>query len=139
MSDVTFDYHQWSLRYPDLAQSISESLAELLFSEATLFLDPTDKSWVKNQAHRTLLLYMLTAHLAQLQQQASGGGGEMVGRINKGTEGSVSVSADTGQISATAEWFAQTPYGMTFWKATARYRSARYLSRFPNIRHCFWP
>lgn len=125
---VTFDYATWAARYPELAASVDEALATLYFGEATLYLDNSAQSVVRDLTARAALLNMLTAHIAKLNatiggQPPSG----LVGRVASASEGSVSVSTDAGAIPGTAAYFAQTQYGMSFWAATARYRTARYI------------
>ncbi|MEK7888230.1 DUF4054 domain-containing protein [Burkholderia contaminans] len=137
---VTFDYGVWSLRYPALGAAVSEPLAQTYFDEATLYLDNTPCSPVQDVNVRALLLNMLVAHIAQLNQPvgvAAAGGSNtaapspLVGRITSATEGSVSVSTEMNVPPGSAQWFNQTPYGAAYWAATAAYRTMRYVSMPP--------
>ncbi|KWO67589.1 DUF4054 domain-containing protein [Burkholderia territorii] len=139
---VTFDYGTWSTRYPALAVTANATLAQLYFDEAQLYCDNTPCSPVQDLTIRALLLNMLTAHIAQLNQPVGGvtaagttSGSDtpaapspLVGRITSATEGSVSVSTEMNVPPGSAQWFAQTPYGAAFWAATAAYRTMRYVA-----------
>lgn len=129
MTVVPFNYAVWSARYPEFA-TVSEPVADEYFAEACLYLDNTDASLVPaNPATfqpRSMLLNMLTAHVAALNSGINGeDASPLVGRINSASEGSVSVQAEmTGP--AAAAWFFQTKYGAAYWQATAQYRTAVY-------------
>jgi hypothetical protein len=77
---------------------------------------------VADAAVRSVLLNMLTAHIAALNSPGASG---VVGRVSSASEGSVSVSAELA-VPGSAAWFAQTRYGIAFWQATAQYRTATY-------------
>jgi len=123
---VVFDFSAWIARYPEFS-SVSSTLAQMYFNEATMYCDNTATSPVQDVDIRTMLLNMLTAHIAKLNapvngQQAS----ELVGRIASAGEGSVNVSTELeGQVQGRA-WYAQTKYGLAYWQATAQYRAAQY-------------
>lgn len=124
---VTFDPAAFVARYPEF-QAVSTLLLGDYFAEATLYLDNSPCSRVRDVAQRTLLLYMLTAHIASLYSGANGQPpSPLVGRINSASEGSVSVGTDMGAVPFTATWFMQTKYGASFWQATAQYRTMRYI------------
>lgn len=130
MASAVFDYAAWSLRYPDLGGAVDANRAALFFAEAGLYLDNTDISPVQDVNVRLMLLGMLTAHIAVLSGALEPGGtpSGMVGRVSSATEGSVSVSVDSGLAPGTAAWFQQTSYGLSFWQATKRCRSATYVA-----------
>lgn len=130
MGVAVFDYSVWAVRYPELAVTVAEPLAALLFQDAGLYLNNTDCSPVTNVARRTQLLNMLTAHLAYLENQAKAGGG--VGRISNASQGSVSIAFDMGDVSAAKAFYAQTPYGLMYWQATQGYRTAHYVPGPPS-------
>ena len=124
---VAFDYNAWSVRYPEFG-SISESLAAAYFAEAGLYLRNDGGGPVSDAATQSLLLNMLTAHIAALNYGVNGEpSSPLVGRIASATEGSVSVSVDTGALPGSAAWFQQTKYGLSYWQATAGYRTMRYV------------
>ncbi len=126
-----FVYADWALRYPELAAppdgtgTTSSVQAADDFLQAGLYLNNTPCSIVQNVPVRTMLLYMLTAHIAALaaRQKAEPDGNALVGRISDATQGSVSVSTDVGTTTNNQAWFYQTQYGMSFWQATAAYRA----------------
>ena len=126
MAQAVFNYAAWAARYPEFA-GVDEALASLYFAEACLYLDNRDDSPVSDIAVRGLLLNMLTAHIAALAG-ASGRSADQVGRVASASEGSVSVSMDTGTLPGSAAWYQQTQYGLTYWKASQPYRSATYVA-----------
>jgi Protein of unknown function (DUF4054) len=143
MSVVVFDHAAWVLRYPEFS-TVAEPLAQAYFDEATLYLNNTGSSLVRDGSQggrRALLLNMLTAHIAMLNSGPNGeGASQLVGRLASATEGSVSVAADMGAVPFTAAWFMSTKYGAAFWQATAGYRTMQYVagsspSGYPRI----WP
>ena len=127
MAVVTFDYGQWLLRFPEL-RAVPQERATLFFHEAELYLDNTGTGPVTEPTRLSVLLGLATAHLIQLNATVNGViPSPLVGRVSSASEGSVSVSVDAGQVTATQAWWAQTRYGAAFWQATARYRRMRYV------------
>lgn len=136
---VTFDYAAWSARYPALSKSVDETLAQSYFDEATLYLNNTPRSIVRDLGRRTLLLGMLVAHLATLNlTDDQGGNGGLVGRVASATRGSVSISTDFGATSEQAAWFNQTQPGASFWVAARYLRQARFIPG-TSTRPRIWP
>jgi Protein of unknown function (DUF4054) len=127
MAVVTFDYQAWLMRYPEVA--VSAPRAQGFFDEATLYLDNSDCSPVRDVGQRSALLGMLVAHLAKIFGPGADGqpASPLVGRISAASEGSVSVTADYIAPSSSLEaWANQTSYGAAWWAATAQYRRFRY-------------
>ena len=128
---VVFDYDAWAAMYPSLAASVSQPQAQGYFNQACLYCDNSFRSPISDPSPtgaRAMILYMLTAHIAQLF--ASQGGqppSPLVGRISNASEGSVSVAADMAGAPGSAAWFNQTPYGAAAWQAMAPYRTMRYV------------
>lgn len=122
---VTFNPELFKQRYPEFA-GVSGELLGLYFDESTLIVSNTDRSRVKDEKERRILLWLLVAHKAQLASNKQGG---MVGRIASASEGSVSVSADMGPVTNTQTWYIQTQYGAEYWNATAKYRTMLYITR----------
>lgn len=122
---VTFNPELFKQRYPEFA-GVSGELLGLYFDESTLIVSNTDRSRVKDEKERRILLWLLVAHKAQLASNKQGG---MVGRIASALEGSVSVSADMGPVTNTQAWYIQTQYGAEYWNATAKYRTMQYITR----------
>lgn len=118
--------------YPNF-KAVPAPLLEANFNIAGMFCRNDGTSPITKVASQTMLLYLLTAHLLQItfgpngEGAIAGGGGAtgLVGRISSATEGAVSVSTDF-PTNPNAAWFMQTPYGATFWQATANYRRGYY-------------
>lgn len=127
MGVVVFNIDAFRERYPEF-DSVSDSLLNAYFVDATIYLDNTDKSPVKDLATRAVFLNMLVAHIAALNSGVGGkGASSLVGRISSASEGSVSVSTGDVPSSAASWWYLQTPYGAAFWEATASYRTFKYV------------
>lgn len=127
MAVVVFDLAGFRVRYPEFA-TVADALLGAYFVEATAYLNNTDSSLVADLVLRSMLLNMLTAHVAAMNsgvngQTASG----LVGRVTSASEGSVSVSVDAGPVTGSSAWFMTTRYGAAFWQATARFRTMRYI------------
>ncbi len=123
---ATFNYQTWVARYPEFV-AVGQPLADLYFAEAQLYLVNDGSGPVEDPNVQLALLNMLTAHIAALYGGANGQpASPLVGRINTATEGSVSVGADLPNLPGTAAWFVQTKYGISFWQASAAFRTFRY-------------
>lgn len=126
---MTFDYTGWSARYPELAGSTGQALAQAYFdNDAVLYLDNTACSPVPDVNKRRALLNMIVAHIAALNSPTADGqpASPLVGRITNASEGSVNVSVDMPGPDSAAFWM-QTKYGAAFWQATASLRTMRYI------------
>ena len=129
MAVASFVYADWIIRYPEFS-AVASNLATMYFNEATLYLDNTDSSLVVDVTQRTMLLYMLTAHIAAGNGSGISGQGAnpLVGRISSATEGTVTVNAEyASNTPGTMAWFITTPYGAAYYQATAPYRTMRYM------------
>jgi hypothetical protein len=135
---ATFDSEAFKAAYPQFA-TLSDAQLVNAFNQATLYLANDGTGPVSDVATQTTLLWLLTAHVSQLiygtNGQAPSG---LVGRVSSASEGSVSVSTDLGGLPGSASWFAQTGFGLSFWQATARFRTARYIPGFQRPTG-FWP
>lgn len=129
---ATLDIAAFKAAYPAFALLSDPQITEA-FSLSTIYLRNDGTGPVSTSALQASLLYMLTAHLAQIMYGTTGSNASgVVGRVSSASEGSVSIGADW-PATANNAWFLQTPYGANFWQATAGYRMARYLqgpSRF---------
>jgi hypothetical protein len=127
MAVVMFYPDEFTIRYPEFS-GVDFVILSAYFSEATLYLDNSDSSRVQDVGQRSMLLNMLVAHIALLYSGANGAqSSPLVGRVNAASEGSVSVSAAMDGVPGTAAWFMQTKYGASYWQATARFRTMRYV------------
>lgn len=120
---VVFDLVEFRDLYPSL--SATDDQLNMFFIMAEGFLDNTECSVVKDLATRKIMLYLLVAHLASLNQQVESGNA-VVGRVASASEGTVSISFDYGTMGNNERWYLQTPYGSTYWQMTKRYRSMLY-------------
>lgn len=127
MGVAAFNYTAWAARYPAIAPAVPEELATLYFAEAGLYLDNTDCSPVDDVNTRLVLLNMLVAHIALLNGAGPAGASGAVGRVASATEGSVTVNFDLQASPGSEQWYAQTQPGLSYWAATAVYRTATYV------------
>lgn len=128
MAQVVFVPADFKAAYPAFA-NVADAALQNYFDIACLYLSNDDCSRVQDLTKRQALLYMLTAHVAQLSGALNPGGVPgPVGRVSSATEGSVSASFDY-PMSPGSEWYALTPWGAMFWAATAYLRSAVYRPR----------
>lgn len=125
MTAVVFNPAAFVARYPEFT-NVSTTLLGLYFQEATLYLSNADNSIVQDIPTRTILLNMLTAHVAYLGGALTADGQpKPVGRVSNASEGSVSVGLEY-MTPGSQAWFVQTQYGAAFWQATLIYRRFRY-------------
>lgn len=123
MAIVSLDVDTFRAIYPEFS-NVSDTVLGFMFSEAGLYLNNTNYSKISDVTVREQLLYMLVAHLCYIRLgTASGQGGTgLVGRVSSASEGSVSVGTELGGLNDSATWFAQSPYGLMYWQATAGFR-----------------
>jgi hypothetical protein len=128
MPAVIFDPAAFKVRYPEFA-AVSDPMLTACFTEAGLYLSNANNSPVQDIPRRTLLLNMLTAHVAYIGGALSADNmPKPVGRISNASEGSVSVGLEYLTPGSQA-WFVQTQYGAAFFQATSSLRSFKYVSR----------
>lgn len=125
---VTFVFADWAAMFPEFA-TVSPAAAQGYFNQATLFC-ANKIGPVPDVTSLTILLYMVTAHIAYLFSAVSNGTaknpGAPVGRLSDATEGSVSVSFANDYPPGSAQWWQQSRYGSFYWQATAVYRTFQY-------------
>lgn len=123
---VEFNIEGFKELYPMI--ELNDAQLKYCFEKAELRVNNTKNSPVCSLKERKILLNLLTAHLALLQDRINKGN-DSVGRVASATEGSVSVSLDFPTSgSALMAWFAQTPYGAEFWTLTSKYRGMHYVA-----------
>lgn len=131
---VVFDPARFVLRFPQFAtyHNANPDGLQMFFDEATLLLNNTHTSLIKTLTVRTILLNLITAHIALLSGIATPGGAgstaTQVGRVSSASEGSVTASLDMGAVPGSAAWWMQTQPGATYWTMTAQYRTMRYIT-----------
>lgn len=125
---ITFNPAAWKAAYPAF-NYLTDPQAENYFNMATIVHRNDGGGPVNNAAQQTNLLWLLTAHVAQLFAPSASGqpSSGLVGRISQAAEGSVNVSVELPQMSQNAAWFTQTQYGLMYWQATAPFRTMRYM------------
>lgn len=138
MAVVVFDPILFYQAFPEFS-NVPENRLIILFGLAEGLLDNTDCSPVQDIEQRTLLFYLIVAHLLTLlgTTQVDGSGNPLpgsgpsgtIGRTSSATEGTVSVSFSYKEATSTGEaWWQQTQYGAMYWMMTARWRSFRYIA-----------
>jgi uncharacterized protein DUF4054 len=124
---VTFDPAAFIAAYPSFT-TVPAAALTANFTFATLLLNNTCCSAVKDAPTRAVLLNLLVAHITALLNGVNGQPPQgVVGRISAATEGSVSVTVEFQTQSEAAAYFQQTQWGAMYWRATAQYRTARYF------------
>lgn len=138
---VQFDFNEWIQIYPEFTQTVNAVQGQHCFNQASLYNRNDGGGPVCDRFVQTLLMNMMTAHLAFLQYGSNQTGNQaspLVGRVSSANEGSVSVQTEMGFPPGTPQWYMQTKYGANWWAATAPYRTFRYRTiprRFgPNPR-----
>jgi len=125
---VTFNYGNWSIRYPELAAWVGQPQAQQFFNEAQQYCDNTPCSIVQNIDQRTIFLNQLTAHITALNAPITNEpSSPLVGRISNAIEGSVTVAAQMDVPQGCPQWYAQTKYGIAYWVASAAFRTMHYI------------
>lgn len=127
---VEFSYSAWAQAYPEFS-NVTQNQAIMFWNEATIYCRNDGCGPVSSETTQSFLLNLLTAHIAMLRVgTAANPVPAPVGRISDASEGSVSVSTELPTMPTAAAWFSQTQYGLSYWTATAPYRTMRYL---PNV------
>ncbi len=128
---MTFNPGLFLGRYPEFtnAYNANPTLYASYFTEAGFYLNNTALSPVQDTTKLSLLLNMLTAHIAFINGQLSADGQTRpVGRMSGATEGSVSAQfEDVAPLPGSGQWFRQSQYGSAFWQATTCYRGMMYF------------
>lgn len=130
---VTFNYATWVQRYPEFT-AVSSALAQSFFTEAGLYCANPNQV-IPDDATLTILLNMLTAHIASINPQSWSSTTKTApppGRISSAEEGSVNVGYAFDYPPGTPQWYNTTPYGAQYWAATAVYRTGNYRVYQPN-------
>lgn len=126
---VAFEPAAFRLLYPSFTDPpYTDVMLQGYFALATMIISNRCGSVICDAVERERLLNLLVAHIATIFT-VSPAGSALVGRVNKATEGTVSIGAEyASQVSESMAWFIQTPYGALVWQATADARSFRYIA-----------
>lgn len=145
---ITFDVAAWKTRYPEFVD-VPDPFARACFEDANLYCANSATNPAYGDGTLKALLWMLTAHLVYMGAPAgtiaggaAGSSSGLVGAIASASEGSVSVSANAGDLNAggpSQAWYMQTKYGAAYWAATAGYRTARYAPLRTAVPGTGWP
>jgi Protein of unknown function (DUF4054) len=144
MAVVVFDPAGFVMRYPVFAayNTANPGGLQYFFDDAGLYLNNTDCSPITDIPTRQRLLWMITAHLAQLGGATAvtgvGSTASQVGRISEASEGTVKASFDMGTAQGRAAFWNQTQFGAQYWAATGKYRSFRYIRPICNPVGPLW-
>ena len=135
---VVFDYNAWLARFPEFGvgtppgnppNPVPFATAQQYFAEACVIVNNGACSRVADLNDRTVILNLLTAHIAFMNWGANGQPPTgIVGRVAAAQEGTVQVRTEY-DAPATAAWFTQTKYGAQAYQLLAPYRTARYRVR----------
>lgn len=136
---VVFDPVAFVAAFPQFS-TIPQPALLMNFNGATLLLNNSCNSAVKDAPTREYLLWLLTAHITQLLNGSNGQPPtDVVGRVSEAQQGSVRVRSEMGGLRTTTEleaYFLQTKYGAQFWTSTAQYRTMRY---YAPPQRCYGP
>ena len=140
---ATFNYSTFADTYPEFG-AVDEQLITLYFQQAELFHANDGTGPVVRIESQTMLLNMVTAHIAQLMTPKPGaenevGSPQLVGPIQSASEGSVSVSVANNFPPGSAQWWQQTKYGAMYWAAMAVYRTMHYRVNRGRPMNPFYP
>lgn len=145
---IAFDVAAWKTRYPEFVD-VPDIFAQGCFDDAHLYCANSTTNPAYADGVLRNLLWMLTAHLVYMGAPAgtiaggaAGSSSGIVGAIASASEGSVSVSANAGDVTAggpSQAWYMQTKYGANYWYATSGYRTARYSPRQTRVPGTGWP
>lgn len=125
---VTFDPTAFVQQFPSFAAVPAAALTNN-FNLATLLLNNSYCSVVRDEPTRASLLNLATAHVTALLNGVNGNPPTgVVGRISGATQGSVSLQTEFKTESEAAAYWNQTPWGAQFWASTAVFRIARYVT-----------
>jgi hypothetical protein len=134
---AVFTYATWAAIFPELGLYTNSAQAGQYWAEATFLLDNTATSPVQDVTQRTAILNLIAAHICSLRQPLGGQpSSPLVGRISEATEGSVTVKAEMIVAAGSAQFWAQSKYGILAWQMTLPFRSARY---YAGPRRSFMP
>lgn len=124
---VQFNYADWQAQFPQFSTTVTSSQqAQAYFNMACVYCSNAANAVVCNLVVRTQMLYLLTAHIAQLMVGTNGNPATpLVGRISDATQGTVNVKAEMPDADANSAWFLQTQFGAMYWQMTAPYRLSR--------------
>lgn len=124
---VAFDPQAFVAAFPSFARVPGAALIGN-FNLATLYLNNSYCSVVRDEPTRASLLNLATAHLTALLNGVNGQPPSgVVGRISGATQGSVSLQVELKTDSEAAAFWSQTQWGAALWAATAVYRTMRYV------------
>lgn len=126
-----FDAGAFKTAFPSFA-SVVDAALQVSFQLATLQLNNSCGSRVKDATKRELLLNLLVAHITALKDGENGRPpAGIVGHVNHAQEGSVSVGSSVGTMVYGQAYYMQTQWGALYWQSTASYRSMVYIPAPP--------
>lgn len=133
-----FDWSDWAASFPELKSFFRPESVEKIAERAALYFDPTKTGVVCCPNQRRIIFNVLVAHMVYLQKKAADND-QLAGPVSSVSQGSVSVSVDTGGLGKMDPWLAQSRYGQEFYALTKKYRSAVYIRPIPDPRLRIFP
>lgn len=143
---VTFNFAAWVAQFPEFA-ALTEPQAQGYFDQGGMYLDNFGGGPCIVPAQKTILMNLVTAHIAWLFAPRDANGNPaatgtpappIVGRISSASEGSVSLSIENQYPPGSVQWWQQTRYGSAYWAMTAAYRTMHYLPGTPRNMEPFF-
>lgn len=128
---VVFVPATFKAAFPSFA-TVADAALNLSFTLATLQLNNSCGSKVKDATLREMLLNLLTAHITALKDGENGTPpAGIVGYVNSAAEGSDRVAASMGTVVYGQAYYLQSQWGLLYWQSTARFRTMRYVPAPP--------
>ena len=128
-TSVTLSFDTWMSTFPEFS-GLTETQWNLYYVMAQEFIRNDGGGPVRSVSMQTQLLNLATAHCVQLfvgTQSNPASANDPVGRVTNAGQGSVSAGFDLSIEAGTAQWFAQTKYGIALWTMGAVNRTFRYI------------
>ena len=126
---ATFSFTTWQASYPEFSTTVTTSAQALdYFNTATLYFRNDGRGPVQDPTQQLTILNILTAHIAFLAVGTNAGPSAasqgIAGRVTSASQGSVSISTEL--PAGIDPYFAQSVYGISYWRVTAPFRTMVY-------------
>jgi len=134
-----FNYEIWQAQFRKFT-AVSQVQAQGYWNEACLIHNNTGNGPVTDPTQQQTLLNLLTAHIAFLDVGHDGNPSTpsqgMPGRVSSASQGSVSLSTEFSGTGKNEAYYAQSTYGIRYWRAMRPFWTFRYRSNCG--RHLSW-
>jgi hypothetical protein len=133
-----FVYADWAAAYPEFNANppayagVTEAMIDArILPSANEMIGNNGASPVADIAQQTNFLWLAVAHLCQLSfGSQTVPASSLAGVVTSATQGTVSVSASYGPMTANSAFWLQTSYGRLLWQLMAPFRTFRYVPAF---------